>query len=167
MIGGAQEEGDRGPRETLEREIGEEFELTDEGIWAPREFIHNLRDEVIQHTTHYKDFLSVCRQSSGAPKDYTSIDSAYLAAIPSKLFGEVEGQLKAGCRIVNEGNLAIVTLDELMEGIPLTAWSTGEIIGSIFEAELPNPEDVVSIPLEASVRRKHSDYREMFLYSSD
>jgi len=151
LIGGAQEKKDKSPYDTLVRELKEEFSPS---------FVHSLQKEILQKAQPYKDFLSIFQ----TPYEYVSIDSVYHSVIDRALFEEAENQIKKGKKLVREGLVKIVSLEDLVNGEPLTAWSTGEIISDIFNVKIPNPDQAVSIPMLTPIRDSHQAYREDFEY---
>jgi len=164
---GAQEEGDYGPMDTLVREIKEEFSLVlgQENLFAPDDFIDDLKLEILKNYKIYGDFLSIINTTrKGKPRIYTSIDSAYKISLNKELFKDAEKYLNSGKKIINEGNLTISSLDNIVGGNPLCAWSTGEIISDMFDVPIPNPENNLIIPLSKNIKSSYADYRKDFSF---
>lgn len=156
---------DQNPYETMRREIDEEVRNPkNEKGFARHSLICDLRKEMQRNLKDYADYFAVTpvppRTDGSGRFDYVSIDSAFVSEINPELFDEIQYAIKRGKRIVSEGNLAVVSLDELMSGKRLFAWDSGIILGDYIGTSLPNPEGVIALKMRTPLRELYSQYRE-------
>jgi hypothetical protein len=164
--GGMTSLADVSPMATLIREITEEFSIDqdydsgglDESIaqvigpgngaekvsnFADLSLIKRLQNNLIQISKPHNDYvMRVPSLAEGRPK-FNVLLSTYTGVIPQDLFEETRIALNQGKSVRNEGLAKIVSINDLVNGIPLTAWATGLVIGSMKNVQLPNPEGVI------------------------
>ena len=77
----------------------------------------------------------------------------------------IEQELDNGKKAAKEGHSAVISLDNLTSGKRLTAWSTGEILSHYLNVDIPNPENVRSIPMN-NPQMPLREYRYLFEFKS-
>jgi hypothetical protein len=157
---------DYNPYNTIKREIDEEVRNPrNEKGFARHSLMCDLRKEMHRTLTPLADYFSVthvpARADGSGVFDYVSIDTAWLSEIKPELFDEVKNAVKRGRRIVCEGNLVIVNVDELVRANPLFAWDSGIIMGDYLGIQLPNPDNSIAVKLP------NTDMRELYGYYRD
>ncbi|HLC77872.1 MAG TPA: hypothetical protein VJH92_02000 [Candidatus Nanoarchaeia archaeon] len=164
LLGGAEDDKDRGARQTLERELEEEFAWN--GQKSPNKgFIDDLRQEISKNAVYHGVFESFFLSYPGGPrKNYSSIDTAYISEIDRDVFDKVGDYLKLGLRISTEGNLALIDLNQLRSGEVLTAWDTGKILSDIYGVPIPNPDNVFCRKLKIDEIKDYTASREKFYF---
>ena len=155
---------DINPAGTMRREIAEEVKnVGNKKGFTRNSTISGLRKEMQRNLKDYADYFAVTpvppRTDGSGRFDYVSIDSAFVSEINPELFDEIQYVIKRGKRIVSEGNLAVVSLDELMSGKRLFAWDSGIILGDYIGTSLPNPEGVIALKMRTPLRELYSQYR--------
>ena len=145
--------------DTMQREITEEISRDGANGFVSRKLGIEIFDAINLTLRHYRDFLSVIT----SPKDYISVDSAFYSEISSRLIEDIIEEMKDKRRVLTEGLLRIVDVEELRSGKIIPAWSTGEILSHFYGFNMPNPNNVRSIPLKGDFCL-HRDYREKFEY---
>jgi hypothetical protein len=166
LMGGGQHPMDAHPIKTLRREFKEEFD-PDRAIdnsWAPSHFIRKLRDCILTGAAPYGDFLSIVPSfPHGLKRKAITIDHTYSVYLPTTLFDAAQEHISRGNKIVCEGELEVVTAEQLKSGNPLTAWSTGHIMTHHLGKEIPNPNDATVFYLRSGVH-SFERCRELFQY---
>ena len=170
-IGGNPSPQDKSPRNVLLREMGEEYdhnhgEKTKFGetvLWAPREDIKFIQDELTTNATAYMDFLMKAKQFSNDPttKTYTGIYSAFESEISEIAMEVAESNIRRLRRLSPEGLTGVFTLEELTND-PVkrnlsTAHATAPILNSFFNANIPYPPELTAEPI-GEVRDSFRDY---------
>ena len=158
---------DYNPWDTMRREIWEEVKNPkNEKGFASHALIKDLRNQM-QHTLRpIAEYFSVVRVPPRADGsgvfDYVSIDTTWLSNLPFELFDEVTNAMKKGRRIINEGNLTQVTVEELVSGQRLCAWDSGIMMADYLQAPIPNPNRVIAtkFPTANIARQNYYHYRE-------
>lgn len=166
LIGGAEDKDDKNPRNTLERELNEEFSYGGEGF-APEEFIGYLREEIKKRVKYQATYESFFLSYPGGPrKNYSSIDTVYISEIDDRHFKDVANLLDKWLKITKEGNVVIAEMEKIVKGDILTAWDTGKILADIYKKPIPNPDNVfcrkLNIPeiLDYKHSRSHFSFKE-------
>lgn len=183
--------GDTGPRVTLSREIGDEYDpnhgeknkFGQSVVWAPQQDIQLIRDALMKHSVPYQDFLVRTRQFPFDPTTYTydAIFSSFLALIPEEAIECAEdniGNLPLDLckRMSTEGLTGVFTLDQLandpVKGKLSTAHATAQVLNHFFESrnhiftpKIPFPSEMTSEPI-GQVRNSYQDYLCDFDYAS-
>lgn|SRR3989344_2186749 len=158
---------DNSPLETLSREIGEEFNFEEalkvHKICTSSEEIDTLRDSLIYKVKPFADFyIRVLKEIPRASKPYSAIYSAYNTTISQKIFEMTRQNLKQGRKMVGEGLLGILGINDLKSG-RITAHGTPFILGAYLNLELPHFCDMISENI-GTPREKYKDYEDDFEY---
>jgi hypothetical protein len=156
---------DFSPEVTMRRELSEEVRNPkNEKGFTRHSLISDLRKEMHRTLRPVADYLSVIsvppRADGSGIFDYVSIDTTWLSEIKPDLFDEIANAIKRGKRIVCEGNLAVVSTGELVNGQKIFAWDSGIMMGDYLNVQLPNPDRVVAVKLQTNpARESYQDYR--------
>ena len=182
LIGGAQSQEDKSPRELLYREICEEFSLGkreadvyDSNVsdiigdgqgapiiqnFAPKEEIDAVKNSILSKINPYSDFLVSIPAYRKKPQ-FQILFSVYSWEIPEEILKVIERNINQGKSLVNEGFLTISDLEGISQGTPLTAWGTGLILEDFFKINVPN-KDGVSLKKLGFPKDSFKEYREEF-----
>lgn len=178
---------DTSPRETLRRELFEEFRILQrtneegEGVteglvahsrrkFAPQELIFSLRDQIIQGVNSSKDYFGFAgKRRTRKKENLWYLESFNCAIIDKKLFEEVEKRIDAGEQFVNEGLLKIIRIEDLIKGSIKPAWGIGRIIGHNLGFDVPEHYDLGAIPCPwENTLESYKAYKSMgILYRND
>lgn len=179
--GGMVSKDDLSPRAALERETHEEFSLDqdyEEGFdptleavigpgtrperierFADVRLIHRTRDVLLAEAKPFADYLVHVPTVQEGRKAFDMILSTYSATLPQDLIESIRAALERGEGIKNEGLSRLISIRDLSEGRPLTAWATGRVIGDLEGTSLPNPEGITAEKI-GTPRESFTDYAE-------
>lgn len=178
LIGGNQHPEDSSPHELLKREIIEEFSIrkkaegkieesisrtSGKGMGAPlpskyasEEDIIKIKNEILKFKP-YGDFIVNVPYIKKFPLETVAIYSLFYITLPKDLFECARINLSEGRSIKSEGFAAIVSIEDLKNGEPLSAGATPLVLSHYLKTQIPDPYglkgDFIGMP-----RAKLSDY---------
>ena len=164
LIGGNHEKDDISPRHIFYREVNEEFShIKDkESEFATEEDIKLIRETILLNALPYRDFLVKMPQRIGK-QEHQVIYSVFNSFLTDKILTLIRKNIELEKRIINEGLLRIVSVDELAKGNLLVAAATGLILGEYFNARIPNPDNATAENIGLP-RNSFNDYAKEFSY---
>jgi len=178
LIGGNPRPDDKGPENTLLREITDEINpnhelkkkfIIGEVAWAPEQEIQFIRNSLIQFTP-FQDFLANQEEKiEGGNKPYKAIYSVFYSEIPKEAIEIAEKNLAAKKEIASEGNLGVFSLEQLTtssRGEFSTAHITAHILNWKYSSHIPQTKlihaEAIGFP-----RKNYKDYLQNFDYNPE
>ena len=189
LIGGNHNPNDLSPKYLFEREIKEEFSITEkEEGWdstltdvvgegsgpekitkfASQSDMASIKDAVLQ-CQPFKDFVLNIPSIQNKPI-YDVIYSVFSSTIPQDVFELARKNILEEKSIKNEGLATIKTIEEIVAGNPLPVAGTGIALEHYlahkygFHVKIPNPEGINSMVI-GMPRASFKDYLNEFHYS--
>lgn len=177
-IGGNPGKEDYSPKDTVKREISEEFdplhgELTkfkERVLWAKKEDINLIKHGLIDKLIPYQDFLVNTTQLSydKTTHTYTAIYSTFIAEVSPDVIECAEANLRRIRRFTTEGLSGVFTLEELtydpVKKELSTAHGSAPILNHFFYSKIPHPSEIKANPI-GNVRDLYCDYLPDFIYN--
>ena len=168
-LGGNYETGDVSPLSLLEREVNEE--MTDfEGKFPnfAYEEAESLRQFLLNNLRAYQDFVivdPVIEKNKHLSRDERSaIVSFYEVEVPEELIGSIGEALRAGKRLVSEGDGgSVVSVEDLVSGTRHLAWANPFMMAHYLKEPVPFLRDGEAEPI-GMPRQTLTDYIPDFNY---
>lgn len=175
VIGGNPKKTDKNPKDTLIREISEEFnpnhpekhKFRGEVTWADDEDIRLIRNNILGKIEPYHDFYVIEKGILKKNKLSTAIFSCFYVSVSVETIECVEKNIKAKKTISSEGPLRVFTLNKLEnhpKGRNGTAHATAPIINHKFGSNILWPKATISCELIGEVKKSYKDYRDDYIY---
>ncbi len=169
---------DTSPNNVLVREVGEEYNSHHRGmtkfgetvLWAPKEDIELIKDELINGARPYQDFLVRAVQLPNDPttRNYTAIYSGFESEVSVSVIEAIESNLRRCRRLSTEGLTGVFTLDELandpLKGNLSTAHATAPMINRLLGCRIPYPSQLTAEAI-GQVRASFREYLVDFAYA--
>lgn len=164
---------DASPKETVLREIGEEFsgkkaaaeEMAElqQHSFASLDEIKEIKNYLL-NLNPFGDYFLHQPGPEDKPQTYV-IQSVYRVSIPKKIINIVKENLNHGKSITNEGVLAVQNLDEIISGNPMTQGITGLIVGHSERVIVPHCfKDAFTFVPIGLPRNTYLEYTDNFEY---
>lgn len=159
------------PWDILKRELIEEITIpiTRDAEYADREDLNSIRNLILANAEPWADFL-IIDPAKRDDFDLTkpgrlreAVTSIYTSEIPRQAVDHIIKVLRAGKKFVSEGELTVTTIDDLVSGNQLLAWTAPCIVGHYLAEDLPNPHDA-EVVLLGQPRFSLMDYVKDFDY---
>ncbi len=176
LLGGnyfAGKDQDASPRETVMREIAEEFSGAQAGedeiagkvaSFASKEDIDYIRNALLNSSPEMDYFLHQPSIKEGKPDVY-AIQSVFRASVPKEFMERVKKNNAEGKNVINEGLAVVKTLDDLAQGNLMAQGVTGLIISHLSNTFIPHDlyEAFTFAPI-GKPRASYADYLSDFEY---
>jgi len=184
LIGGGRDiKKDNSPRETLEREINEEFsniidENTDNFLYSLVGEYHNsakikqfsktkeiffIRDSILEEISPYKDFLIKIPPMGKLKTPFFVIHSVFVSTISPDIFQEVYKNNNRKRRVVNEGLIKIINKKDLINGKFKTIFGVSYIMADFLEKKVPLSIEIFTVPIGLT-KNSFKEYEKNFIY---
>lgn len=181
------DKGDRGPEDTLLREIKAEYDPDFQGpngdtlvfgqkvSWASPFDIKMIRTILVNESHPWEDFYvnfsnQILNNGKNGDPPGTGLYSVYYAEIPIELIEIVSFNLRNKKTISNEGGCGVFSLDDLVKselGEFSIAHAATPMFNKLFDVKVPFPKEVIVESLGHKPGPSFKDYLNDFEYSRE
>lgn len=123
---------------------------------------------VLSNAKGIKDFITIIKGDKiGKNEDLIFLDSVFISKIDPNLFHKIALKLKNNYRLVNEGNVKVLTIEELRKGTVRGIWGRDLIFNYLFDEDIPCYDWVKIIPIVGKPRDSYKEYKTDFIYEKN